>query len=228
MTESWNWKKFISGIDLINPISWAKFISITWKLFIIPLIIAGLLFFTQQTTLAFVILAVSIVLLIIGAVLNNRILVNIGILIIVIAGIIFFYGMYQGYNNSPVLINSSDIEFITPSGDKCTVTNNKIYCNNKVLTNKDIKKLEKIGLSLRPTIFIASLPNQPFGIGTEVFNLYKFNIDVAYFPPTIFGAGVSYDLINLKNLGDGAVGVMPTYNLNSKDLGGLFYLKWSW
>lgn len=224
--EKFNKKKFAKGFDLTDPVSWSKIISTTWKLLIVPLVIAGILFFIKQSTLALIVLAVSFVLLVIGIALKKKSIINTGIIIIAIAGGIFIYGVYQGYQSAPAIINLKDVQFTTPSGDKCKVVDKRIYCEGKLIRNKDIKELERLGLSLRPSIFIAGFRKQPIGVGAEILNLGKWNLDAAYFPLTTIGAGVSYDILNFKNFGQGSVGIMPTYDFRRKDVGVIGYFKW--
>ncbi len=222
--------KFLSGLfDLLNPVLWAKFIFSIWRLILIPLFISGLIYFKMnQTYFSLIILVALIVVLIMAILRKNRDLAVGGILFICIIGGFGIYQYYKGYQNAPIITNLRNVEFTTPSGDKCRIDKKgRIVCNNKYIRHKDIKILEKKGLVLKPSIFLAGFDKQPFGIGAEIFNLGKINLDLAYFPLTTVGAGISYDILNLKPLKSNiSAGIMPTYDFRDKDVGVRIYVKW--
>lgn len=228
--EKFELNKFLSGLfDLLNPVLWAKFVFSIWRLILIPLFLCGIIYFKMnQTYFSVIILSALIVALLTAVIRRNKDLAIGGILFICVVGGFGIYQYYKGYQNAPVITNLKNIEFTTPSGDKCKIDNKgRIICNGKVIKHKDIKTLKKKGLNLRPSFFVAGFDKQPFGLGLEVFNLGKFNVDLGFFPLSTIGVGVSYDILNLKPLKSNiSAGIMPVYDIKDKDIGVRFYLKW--
>lgn len=224
--EAFSFKKFGKGLDLLDPISWAKLVSFGWKLLIIPLFIAGILYFTQQEVLAYIVLASSLILLVIGTAMRNRAIINIGMIIIAVAGVLFFYGMYQGYKKAPLIVNVPD-GIYENNGCKLVVKDGKTYLEGKQLKISEKQELLDIGFSMKPSLFFAALKEQPIGLGLEVFNIGKWNLDTMWFPITTVGVGVSHDIVNfpfIKHM-DISAGIGATRDIRTKVNSGIFYFK---
>lgn len=123
------------------------------------------------------------------------------IAIILVVGICFGIGYFKGKQGKPIFLDINDFETqvkceLTGEWHKLEIKNYKLYFDGKVITVKDIPKIEAYGIDIHPKLFAGvGMPLKPcMGLGFELAHFYKLNFDTFFMTDKTVYLGISYDI----------------------------------